>query len=311
MRNLFLLFVILSLFVCDVIAASKKIVFLVGGKSHGYFSHDHKSGCNLLANHLKQTGLHFETVLVEGYPKDPSVFDGAAAIVVYCDGGDRHLLNEDSENFDKLMRKGVGLVNIHYGVETTKGEKGDAFLNWVGGYFEPHWSVNPHWMGKFENLPNHPITRGVNPFEIHDEWYYHMRFRESMDNLTPILTALPPAETLSRKDGPHSNNPYVREDVLEKKLSQPVAWAYQRKADYSHGRGFGITGGHDHVNWAHPDFRRIVLNAICWVSQTDVPNQGVKLNPVTLDELQQNADEPVPDNFDAAKYQTLISKWYK
>jgi len=34
---------------------------------------------------------------------------------------------------------------IHYGVETEKGERGKAFLDWMGGYFEAFWSVNPHW----------------------------------------------------------------------------------------------------------------------------------------------------------------------
>ncbi len=46
-------------------------------------------------------------------------------------------------------------------------------------------------------LPEHPITRGVKPFKINDEWYYHMRFREEMEGVTPILTDLPPDATLT------------------------------------------------------------------------------------------------------------------
>ena len=38
---------------------------------------------------------------------------------------------------------------------------------------------------------DHPITRGVKPFAADDEWYYHMRFREGMSGVTPILTAMP------------------------------------------------------------------------------------------------------------------------
>ncbi|MEZ6068029.1 MAG: hypothetical protein R3B90_20475 [Planctomycetaceae bacterium] len=49
-----------------------------------------------------------------------------------------------------------------------------------GGYFEPHWSVNPHWTAKFENLPEHPITQGVGTIEVNDEWYYHMRFVDEL-----------------------------------------------------------------------------------------------------------------------------------
>ena len=86
------------------------------------------------------------------------------------------------------MDKGIGLVCIHYAVEVPKGEIGDRMLDWLGGYFEPNWSVNPHWTASFDELPEHPITRGVEPFEINDEWYYHMRFRPEMEGVTPILT---------------------------------------------------------------------------------------------------------------------------
>ena len=36
----------------------------------------------------------------------------------------------------------------------------------------------------------HPTARGVKPFVIKDEWYYHMRFVEGMKGVTPILSAV-------------------------------------------------------------------------------------------------------------------------
>ena len=51
----------------------------------------------------------------------------------------------------------------------TKEVSGKEFLDWIGGYFEMNWSVNPHWTAKFDKFPDHPITRGVKPFEINDE----------------------------------------------------------------------------------------------------------------------------------------------
>jgi hypothetical protein len=71
-------------------------------------------------------------------------------------------------------------------------------------------SANPHWEAAFTAFPEHPATRGVKPFSLRDEWYYNMRFRDSRTGLVPLLTATPPAETLSRPDGPHSGNPDVR-----------------------------------------------------------------------------------------------------
>lgn len=289
----------------------KKIVFVPGPKSHGYGSHEHRAGCLLLADQLNRSGLNLEAVVSEGfgYPKDTSVFDGADTVVVYCDGGGRHLLNDHIDEFDELMKKGVGLVCLHYGVETVKGKPGDHFLKWIGGYFETHWSVNPHWRANYSKLPDHPISRGVKPFEILDEWYYHMRFRQGMDGVTPILSDLPPESSLKRKDGSHSNNPHVRDAVLERKESQHTAWAYQRGGDYNHGRGFGFTGGHFHWNWGHNDMRRVVLNAIVWTAKMDVPKGGVPLQTVTAKDLEKNQDYKQPGNWKSKTIQDQIDQW--
>ena len=55
-----------------------------------------------------------------------------------------------------------------------------------------------------------------------------MKFVPDMKGVTPILSQLPPRESLSRPDGHHSNNPHVRAAVLERKEPQHVAWAYER-----------------------------------------------------------------------------------
>ncbi|MEZ6120455.1 MAG: ThuA domain-containing protein [Pirellulaceae bacterium] len=137
---------------------------------------------------------NFETVVYRnGWPEaGVAAFEGADAVVVYCDGGGGHVLNPHIDEFAPLMKKGIGLACLHYAVETPKGETGDAFLDWLGGYFETHWSVNPHWDAEFKSFPNHPVTSGVQPFTINDEWYFHMRFRPEMKGVTPILSAVAP-----------------------------------------------------------------------------------------------------------------------
>src|SRR5690606_19069874 len=129
---------------------------------------------------------------------------------------------------------------------------------------------------------NHPITRGVQPFEAHDEWYYHMRFTEDQDNLVHILRALPPPSTLERPDGPHSNNEHVRNAILEKKEIQTTAWAYTRK---NGGRGVGFTGAHVHNNWKVDDFRKLVLNALVWIAKAEVPADGIQTPTPSQDKL--------------------------
>ena len=194
--------------------AKKKILFIAGNPSHGYAQHEHNAGCTLLANCLNESGLPVEAVVAKnGWPKDPSMFDGVSAVVMYCDGGEGHVAMKHLDELEELAKKGVGIGCIHYGVEVPKGPAGNDFVNWIGGYFETDWSVNPEWKADFKELPRHEVTRGVKPFTIFDEWYFHMRFPENMKGVTPILTAVPPSSTMSRKDGPHEGNPTVRDEV--------------------------------------------------------------------------------------------------
>ena len=186
------------------------------------------------------------------------------------------------------LKDGCGLACLHYGVETPKGKSGDKFLEWIGGYFEGNWSVNPHWEADFKELPKHAITRGVKPFKIRDEWYFHMRFQKDMKGVTPILSAYPPKNTMSRGDGHHSGNPHVRKAVENGEI-QHVAWAYERP---NGGRGFGFTGGHFHRNWGHDDFRKVVLNAITWCAKAEVPEGGVPSDKMTDADLDENQDYP-------------------
>lgn len=286
--------------------AKKKILFIAGPPSHGYGAHEHAAGCKLLAKCLNESGLPVEaTVVTGGWPEDSKVFDNVDAVVMYSDGGGGHMVNDHLEQLDQLAGKGIGIGAIHYAVEVPKERSGSYFLDWMGGYFEANWSVNPHWTAEFKELPDHPTTRGVKPFSILDEWYFHMRFRENMDRVTPILSAVPPASTMERPDGPHSGNPTVRK-VVAAGEPQHVMWVVERPDG---GRGFGITGGHFHWNWGHDDLRKLVLNATCWIAKVDVPDQGVASGPITVDELMKNQDEKPPRKFKKEDIEAKLNSW--
>ncbi len=268
-------------------AADKKIVFIAGNPSHGPGEHEHRAGCLLFQACLKDVPGVTTVVYSNGWPADPKAFAGAAAVVVYSDGGGGHplLQGDHLKTLGALMDKGVGLACFHYATEPTleKGQK--EFLDWIGGAFEINWSVNPTWTADFNQLPPHPITRGVHPFKTYDEWYFNIRFREGMKGVTPILTAIPTPGTTNRNDGPHEGNPAVRALVAH---GEPVvtAWAAERA---NGGRGFGFTGGHYHKNWGNNDVRKLALNAILWVAHVEVPADGVE-SKVTPEELQANLD---------------------
>ena len=269
-------------------AADKaKAVFISGKPSHGRLAHEHRAGNMILAKGLNESGLPIEAVVVPhyGYPKDESILNGADTIVIFCTGHGGHVLNPKLKQFDALMKKGTGVVMIHWATEAIKGDPGNKFLEWMGGFCDLNWSVNPHWTPNFK-AQKHPIWNGVKPFSVNDEWYYHMRFVKDLKGVTPILTDVPLTKTLNRPDGARSGNPAVRKAVANGE-SQHVAWAYERPDG---ARGFGFTGGHVHMNWQHDDNRKLMLNAILWTANVEIPKGGVPSKTPSKEEMHSNLD---------------------
>ncbi len=273
--------------------AATKHAILIGGKpSHGRGAHEHNAGVMLLKKCLDESGLPIKTTvkLNADWPTKEELAS-ADTVLIYCDGGKNHLLLQDDrlQQMAAEIKRGCGFMCLHYAVEYPKENGGPEMLDWMGGYFEAHWSVNPHWDAEFKSFPKHPISNGLQPYTINDEWYFHMRFAdETKGNLTHVLSAIAPESTMSRPDGPHEANPTVRKAVADK-VPQTTAWAFERKDG---GRGFGFTGGHFHRNWGNDNQRMLVLNAILWTAKAEVPATGV-LSKVTPEELEANQD-PVP-----------------
>jgi hypothetical protein len=265
--------------------ATKKLVLIAGTPSHPALMHEHNAGVQLLQKCLAGVeGLKTE-ILLNGYPKDDATLDDADGILCYADGGKGHPLIQGTRQtrIGKLMAKGVGLMCCHYGVEVPA-DMGDRFREWIGGCYEHEYSCNPLWEPKFTNFPKHPITSGVEPFSVKDEWYFNMRFRPEMQGVTPILTATP---TDATRDGPYvyPKGPYKH--IQEQKgRAEHMMWATERTDG---GRGVGFTGGHFHVNWQNDNFRKTVLNALVWICKLDVPANGVA-STVTDDDMKANLD---------------------
>jgi type 1 glutamine amidotransferase len=286
MKKLLTIFCALEL-AAAAFGADKKIVFVAGPPSHGPGAHEYRAGCLLLQKCLRGVPGLQTVVYSNGWPAAANAFDGADAIVLSMDGADRHLALQEGHRrqLGALMDKGVGLACIHWAVDAT-GEKGEKkLLKWLGGAYEANWSVNPMWRPDFAALPAHPITRGVKPFAILDEWYFHLRFPEGMKGVTPILSAVPPESAMDRPDGPNSGNPAARQAV-KRGEPQTVCWAFERPDG---GRGFGFTGAHYHQNWGNDNFRKIVLNGLLWIARVDVPENGVE-SAVTPEDLKENLD---------------------
>ena len=274
----------------------RKLVFIAGKPSHPPLMHEFRAGSLLLQKALASTPALVVELADNGWVKDEAIFESADAVVIYADGGGGHpaVQGNHAETLGKLAARGCGIGFMHYGVEVLADKGGREFLQWIGGHYDNSFSCNPIWEPMFETLPSHPITRGVAPFQIKDEWYFNIRFVPGFTasgpaeangvKFTPILIAKPSDDV---RDGPYvyPKGPYPH---IEAASGRPEAmmWSVERPDG---GRGFGFTGGHFHNNWGNPDFRRIVLNALVWVTGAEVPAGGV-VSRVEEEDLKQNLD---------------------
>ena len=266
----------------------RELVIVAGDASHSAGLHEFRAGALLLARALQFVPELHVTVVSNGtIPElDPAEVD---ALVLYSDGGPSHPLLAPGalDRVERLARAGAGIGVLHYAVEAY-GAVGEAVTRWIGGRYVEGESCNPLWEARFETLPDHPVTRGVEPFTLPDEWYLNIRFAGDEDpgvRTQPLLVGRPSAEV---RLGPYvwPAGPY-QHIVAAEGRPETLMWAAERDGG---GRGVGLTGGHFHHNWADRDFRTIVLNALVWLTGLDVPAGGVA-SSVTDDDLSQNLDE--------------------
>ena len=226
-------------------------VLLIGHKpDHPPGTHLYLEECELLAKCLRQTA-NVEAIVSDGWPTDPAVLEGVSGIVVYSSPGAEILLQEGHrEQFEKLMKKGVGLTALHWA--TGIGDKdnqqlADRYLSCLGGLFSFAFSGLDISESRVEQVDAaHPICRGWKDFDLLDEYYLDLKF-------------LPESKPILR--------------VQVKGKPQTVGWAYERP-DSNGGRSYGNTLGHFHELFARESFRRMLVNGILWTVRVDVPPEG-------------------------------------
>src|SRR6266850_560142 len=158
----------------------KKIVLIGGPKSHGVGEHDFPVGIAVLEKLLRATpGVEGMTVVAypNGWPLDASDLDGATTVVLYFDGvqngdGSHPLFNNAHRaEFERLMKKGVGVVALH---QASTVDVTDTTINlprWLGG---ARYGMFDHTTESIAFKPetlSHPVSNGVSAFLLTDEFY--------------------------------------------------------------------------------------------------------------------------------------------
>lgn len=253
----------------------KKVVFIAGPKDHGGpGAHEYEKDLRLLKACL-EASPNVDDVVTELYVgnilANVDKLDGADVIVIHS-SGDR-LTNETHslfpihdaanpgatyspaekraiERIDGMMKRGTGLVVLHYSLIVVNPKSRDYMLDWIDGYHGDGSRVKIDRSEARPAAPEHPILRGVKPWTTDHEYYFNQVFRKDDSRRTPLLTSMLPSDDPKR---------------------HVIAWATQR----DNGRGFVFTGGHYHNNVQIESYRRMLLNAILWTANVDVPDGGV------------------------------------
>lgn len=183
------------------------------------------------------------------HPKAHALFKAEAAkdydVVVLYDMW-QQIDDTAKADFMQLVASGKGVVALHHCIA--------SYQNWpeykkiIGGiyYLQPQTvdgTAKPASVYK-EDLdlkvkvadPAHPVTAGVAAeFAIHDETYGKF---DILPDSHPLLTT----------DAPTSD--------------KVIGWC----RNYGKARVVYLQGGHDHLAYANPDFRKLLANAIRWTA---------------------------------------------
>ena len=231
--------------------AKTKILFIGKNPDHPYGSHMYMHASGMLAKCAELTpGI--DTVVANGWPKDAKALAGVKSIVLYASPGAEFLLEGPHRNqVDELMKKGVGLVTIHWAsavVQKDLDRLGPTWLSYLGGTWVSNVGLSGGKSPLKQLIPEHPICRGWKEYEIDDEFY-----------LNPTIKQAKPLLQVTERKG---------KDVI-------VGWVYERPDG---GRSFATTLGHPYKNFEIEAFRRMIVNGILWSAHVEVPRSGAAVN---------------------------------
>ena len=202
-----------------------RVLFVRGGGVH-----DWKGLSPILVEVLEKMG-DFEVTLTENL--DDLKADNIKkhdVVLFYCTGLEFTDPAQEKGLCD-FVRNGGGYAGIHSASDSFK--QSDAYWELVGGRFAGHGG------GKYKVTildKEHPITKGLEDFEIEDETYSHNYHKNACIR---VLTRM--------------NRGNER---------QAMSWIQH----YGKGRVFYTGNGHGREAWANPQFQRLVVRGLYWAA---------------------------------------------
>ena len=228
-----------------------KVLFIGKQPDHPFATHMYLHTGEMLARCLKFSG-NVETVVSDGWPGDAAALNGVRTIVLYMTPAAEFLLDGlHRAEFEELMKRGVGLVTIHWASSVHQqnfDRLGATWMNYLGGTWLSNVGLHTGASPLRQLAPEHPICRGWEEYELHDEYYLNPTIGEKATPVVQVMAA---------------DKPVV------------VGWACERDDG---GRAFGTTLGHFYRNFQREPFRRMIVNSILWTAKVDFPKEGARVD---------------------------------
>jgi type 1 glutamine amidotransferase len=261
MTRLGLLFVFLIVVVqpAPTCAADKPQRLLLIGQApdgHPPGTHEYRAAASLLSKMLApMERLQTISVSADGdWAEGPELLDGADAAVVFVSEGAKWLQGDAKRlaAFQALAKRGGGLICLHWGMGTREAKFIPAWVELFGGcHGGPDRRYKVVDVKTQLATPSHPILRGVSPVEVHEEFYFKLKWAQPAEQITPLIK------------------------VRIEEEDHTVGWAWERPDG---GRSFGFSGLHFHENWKLESYQRMLAQSVRWVLKREIPEAGVRVN---------------------------------
>ena len=202
-------------------AAPVKVLFL------GHHSEHHNSAKfePMLATALAAEKISFD------YSEDPADLNAAKlaqydALMIYANH--TTITPDQEKSLLDFVEGGKAFLPIH--AASFCFQNSPAYIALVGAQFQKHGT------GEFTAeivKPDHPVMKGLQPFQVWDETYVHTK---------------------------HNQDRTVLMERVDAAGREPWTWVRTQ----GKGRVFYTAYGHDERVWGHPMFHKLILNAIRW-----------------------------------------------
>jgi uncharacterized protein len=234
-KRTLLMFLFLIVLNCFTVSAAKlKIIIVTGG--HDF---DRKSFFQMFDSfkNLSYTELVHPLARIQLGTFDLTSFD---AVVFY--DMPKTIADDEKNSYYRLLKAGKGLLFLHHSICSF--QDWPEFENIIGGKYYEKKKNDLFGASSYEHdvifkvhigHKSNPVTRGMKDFILHDEVYGNL---ETIPEIYPLLST----------DNPKSN-------IL-------IGWTLKREKS----KIVFIQPGHDNNSFANSDYRRLIKQAIIYIT---------------------------------------------